>query len=169
MFAIVPDLPLASHAQMAEVFRAVYGASTLVKRLNQPRLDETDDFSFKPRLLVRLDGGDRYALVSSEDADTLTHAAVGAISIAYVERTPDGWRLRARWDEFAWTGSTGRAASDFAAMFPMRQAPRVVATIQDIHQGHADMTRWTIALEKDGPRLLGMVTKDQPALNDPLN
>ena len=161
MFAVVPDLPSASQAQAVEVFQAVYGRSGMSKRLRQPRYDEVTDFAIRPRLLVPL-GRDRYALIVSEDADTMTHIAKGAISIAYVARTPKGWRLQRHWDEFAWTGSTGRAASKITASFGRSRAPRIAVIDNNLMQGQVQVERSTIALDRAGPRLLGVVYKDLP-------
>lgn len=161
MFAVVPDLPPADQVPAAEVFRAVYGPTGVSKRLRQPRYGEVTDFAMKPRLLVAL-GSDRYALIVSEDADTLTHIAKGAISIAYVERTAKGWRLQARWDEIAWTGSTGRAASAITASFGPSRAPRIVMIDNNLIQGQVQVERSTIVLDRAGPRLVGAVYKSLP-------
>lgn len=155
MFAVVPSLPA------TEVYEAVYEDKPLARRLKQPTYGEVTDLTATPRLLVRL-AADRYALITSQDADTMTHIAQGAISIAYVRRTPEGWTTQARWDAFVWTGATGRAAASVSASFRGSGAPRVVVFQDDIHQGAPNEMRWTIALDKDRPRLLGFVNRDLP-------
>jgi hypothetical protein len=161
MFPVLPALPAAEQAPLAEVYQAVYGDKPLHGRLRQPRFPEVTDLAATPRLLVRL-SADRYALVTSQDADTMVHIAQGAISIAYVERTPAGWRLRARWDEVAWTGSTGRAATTITAVFAPSRPPRIVVIDNNLIQGQVQVERSTIALDRDGPRLLATVYKDLP-------
>ncbi len=107
-----------------------------------------------PQTLIALADG-RYALVSLETDPMGAHASPGAIAIAYLRRTADGWRLERRWDELVWTGDDGNPADHTSTLTRGAAPPLLFAIHSALHQGQFTDTAWAFALDKAGPRLVG--------------
>ena len=148
-------------AQMQEAFAAIYSSSTAVVRQGQQPGGRSDRgeiaLSVTPGLLTRL-GPDQYALISLERDDLGAHVDKGALSIAYLKRQGGQWRLQHRWDEFAWSGNTGRPADWLTIIRRAGAPPLVFAVTSDFHQGQGLTTGVAIALADDAPQSLGELT-----------
>jgi hypothetical protein len=112
--------------------------------------------SLRPKALIPLDK-DRFALIAGEDDPLGGHADPGAVSVAYLQRDHARWRLVRRWDEVAWTGDSGRAADTVRPGPAVDGNPVAVVSASYIGQGQETTTGWLLALEREGPRLLGSV------------
>jgi hypothetical protein len=150
-----PVAPLVATIDVAPAFRAAYGLEPTPREVTPAGDDRKVKLTLSPRLLAPL-GGDRFALVVSEDDfGNSYHAERGAISIAYLERRGDRWRLIRRWDELAWTGNSGYAADEMQVQHFPGQAPLLFATSSYLANGQQTRTAWTIRLTARGPQLLG--------------
>jgi hypothetical protein len=107
-----------------------------------------------PQSLVDLGAG-RYALVVLEKDTMAAHSAPGAIGVAYLHRTADGWRLERRWDELAWTGDDGNPADHSHTLARGAAPPLLFEIEQQAHQGLLTTTAWAFALRPEAPSFVG--------------
>ncbi|HEX5263201.1 MAG TPA: hypothetical protein VFW13_06725 [Phenylobacterium sp.] len=111
------------------------------------------DLTLEPARLVPIGAG-RYALVVLETNQLGSHAAPGAIGVAYLRRGGSGWLLDRAWPEFIWTGNAGRAA-DSTNVLTYSGRPMIVASSDYLGQGQHSATAWFIRLGERTPEYLG--------------
>jgi hypothetical protein len=112
----------------------------------------------KPDRLIPL-GDDRFALIVLEaDEELGSHAEPGALSIAYVKRTRNGWAVEHVWRELAWTGAFGRPArSHLVATFAGRRL--VFFEEEDVTGGDYSTTDFVVRLGSNHPTYEGLFPK----------
>lgn len=152
--------------ELGQAFAAAYGRAAPVdmgskepiRSAGQP--GRTVEFRrvtvhLSPERLIRL-GGTRYALVIRGTVMEAGHGGPGTFSIAYLDRSLQGWTLRRLWPELIFVGRSG---SPFEKTWEARfgDHPLLLSSSTYCGMGSCGEGITATALTEDEPRLLGTV------------
>ena len=120
---------------LAGAFAAAYGGPAPITRTvdHQHPLSDSDqshtpqrELRLRPAALAPL-GGDRYALIVTEDRREDSSLYLDAIAVAYLRRDGGQWKTEQVWPEFAWIESREQLAWRDAPPEPAPAAPSMPA------------------------------------------
>jgi hypothetical protein len=155
----MPALPPVDDLNAA--FSAVYGAAPpVVEEVKVPGGGE-ETLAAAPVALVPVGGG-RFALVIREANGTLAHAAAGAASIAYVERSSAGatagWRRVGVWRHVAFDGESGGQGMTLTVRRDLGPRPLVFMDAPTMFTGDGEDDVIVIRLDSDKPVPIGRIS-----------
>jgi hypothetical protein len=165
----MPALPPVSDLNTA--FSAVYGAAPpIVEDVKVPGGAE-ETLAARPVALVPVGAG-RFALIVRQANGMLAHGAVGAASIAYVERLPagakTGWRCVGAWRQIAFNGETGGEGMTLKVRRDLGPRPLVFMDAPTMFTGDGEDDVVVIRLDRDRPVPIGRISlqsSDEDALD----
>ena len=150
---VVADQNAAFHAVMG-------GAPPVVETLPLPGGDE--QLAVAPVALTAVGRG-RYALIIRETNGRLPHSAVGAASVAYVERAPIretglGWRKIGLWPQIALNGDSGGEELKLEVRRDLGARPLLFVSGRTLATGDAANDAIVIRLDPESPTPIGRIS-----------
>jgi len=155
MLALLPP------GDLNAAFAAVYGvAPPIVEDVKVPGGSE-ETLAVAPIALVPVGGG-RFALIIREANGMLSHSAVGAASIAYVQRLPAKaaarWRVVGAWRNIALNGESGGQGMTLKVRYDLGSRPLVFMDGPTMFTGDGEDDVIIIRLDRDKPVPIGRIS-----------
>jgi len=144
-------------SELQSAFKAAWGDAAV--QFEASSTAGAESLTAVPVRLEPLDKG-RYALIIRETSPGAAHAALGAVSVAYLRRDGAAWRSLGLWREIAWIGESGGGAITLSVRRDLAARPLLLVRAPHLGQGDEEVSAAAVLLGARSPKALGVLPLD---------